>query len=151
MFTLIGIAAERKRLARAKRHEQASQVSAWVARESDGKAWIAVLNQSKNPIYEVVLSIVSFNVPDTSSGKYTPHEYRDFLSVVPPDKHYACVENDYHGMGFHPAVEIAFKDIEGNYWLRKGNGSISEISTSPVEHYRLSLPVEWQLPEQQMP
>ena len=151
LFTLIGLSHERIRRHSLEKKAQASHISAWVASEENGKAWLAVLNQSKDPIYEVVLSIVSFNESESASGKHTPSEYRDYLSVVPPNKHYGCVESNYHGMGFHPTVEIAFKDINGQCWLRTGNGTLKEIPVAPVDYYHLALPIEWQLPEQQIP
>lgn len=152
LFTVVGLAHERRQKEREKRQEQADHISAWVAKEVDGKAWLAILNQSKDPIYEVVLSVVSFYEADLATGKHTPQAYRDYLSVVPPGgKSYGCVEDDYGGKTFHPAVEIAFKDVSGYFWLRRGDGTLIQISQPPVDYYRVALPVPWQLPEQQLP
>jgi excisionase family DNA binding protein len=46
-------------------------------------------------------------------------------------------------------VEIAFKDVKGKTWVCSGRGDLTEISTSPVDYYKLIRPLGWQLPEQE--
>ncbi len=56
------------------------------------------------------------------------------------------MDGGYHGMSFHPAVEIAFKDVKGKNWVRAGRGGLKELSKSPVEYYKLHQPLSWKLP-----
>jgi len=153
---------DRRRRRKERVEEQARKVSAWVAKEAPSKvkgqpprAWIAVQNNSSEPIYEVIATIVRFpHMPakdGVDDGKGVPLDFRTFLSVVPPGKYYSSVNGGYRGMSFQPAVEIAFKDKNGRSWLRTRNGGCFELKESPTVHYKFSPPLSWKLPEQELP
>jgi len=125
------------------RKSQAEHISAYIAKEVEYKAWITILNLSSEPIYEVIVSIVAFQ------GANPGPKHIAFLSVVPPGKAHVVTDADYHGMSFHPSIEIAFKDVRGKSWVRSGSGDLTEISQSPVDYYKLQRPLGWQLPEQE--
>jgi hypothetical protein len=150
--------AERKRQRQVQYEGQAKSISAWVAREGIGTAqgddgpiaWVAISNSSNEPVHEVVATIVKFphggGKDSLNDGKNVPLEFRAFISVVPPGVSYARVSGGYRGMHFQPAVEIAFKDKNGKYWVRGKNGGTFEIHKDPVIHYGFSHPMSWVLP-----
>lgn len=134
---------ERKIRKSQERKSQAEHISAYIAKEVQYKAQITILNLSTEPVYEVIVSIVAIQ----GAGGRAKHIA--FLSVVPPGKAHVVTDADYHGMHFHPSIEIAFKDVRGKSWVRSGRGDLTEISQPPVDYYKLSRPLGWQLPEQE--
>jgi hypothetical protein len=150
-------AADEQELFRVTRN-QAENVSTWVDHEvaggSDGNslAAIAVLNQSTDPIYQVIVSMTAFDymkakvVPDEGVLD-VPIECRGFVSVVPPGKVFVMVDGNFHGMFFHPAAEIAFMDKSNHYWVRKASGKLLSFMESPVDYYNLARPLGWHLPK----
>ena len=161
-LAFIQLEAERKRK-RADQYEgQAKTISAWIAKETPPKAqgegpaaWIAISNSSNEPIYEVVVTIVKFphgkGVDTLDDGKNVPVEFRAFVSSVPPGISYASVSGAYRGMHFQPAVETAFKDKNGNYWVRGKGGSTFALDKDPVLHYGFHHPMSWALPISDIP
>lgn len=133
--------------------EQAEHISSWIAKEteSDGQLWIAILNQSSRPVYQVIVSLVMIQGSGPHEGIDTPPQDRVCLSVAPPGQVYTSLPADYHGMNRHPGIEIAFKDGAGKNWVRKANGDLEPISTSPVDNYNLDLPLGWQFPKIAIP
>ena len=125
------------------RKSQAEHISAYIAKEVEYKAQVTIVNLSTEPVYEVIVSIVAFQ------GANPGPKHIAFLSVVPPGKAQVVTDADYHGMSFHPSIEIAFKDVRGKSWVRSGRGDLTEISQSPVDYYKLGRPLGWQLPEQE--
>ena len=129
------------------RKEQAERISAFILKESLTKTTIALLNLSSEPIYEVIVSISIFQGTGPSNPTKASHQYTSFLSIVPPGKSFTFVDGGYHEMAFHPAIEIAFKDVKGKSWVRTGRGVLKELSKIPVEYYKLHHPLKWRLPE----
>lgn len=39
--------------------------------------------------------------------------------------------------------ELAFRDVRGVLWARRGSGVLDEISKDPLEFYGISLPRLW--------
>jgi len=143
VVAFIQINNERKIRKSQERRSQAEHISAYIAKEEDYKAQIAILNLSTEPVYEVIVSIVAFQ------GANPGPKHIASLSVVPPGKAHVVTEADYHGMSFHPSIEIAFKDVRGKSWVLSGRCYLTEISQSHVDYYKLSRPLGWQLPEQE--
>ena|ERR1700733_14755202 len=137
---------ERKIRKEKERKEQAEHISAFIFKETLAKTTIALLNLSNEPIYEVIVSISVFQGSGGGRSIKEFYQYTSFLSVVPPGKSFTHVDGGYHGMSFHPAVEIAFKDVKGKSWVRTGRGVLKEISKSPVDYYNLHSPLRWRLP-----
>lgn len=152
--------AERKRqnkeaVDRQKR-DQAEHITSWIVGESkevqdNPRAWIAILNQSAMPVYDVVISMVMVQGSGSREGIGTPQGYRVSLSVVSPGKSFTSVAATYHGMHRHPGIEIAFKDVAGISWVRKANGDLLNIEQSTITYYGLDLPVGWQRPQINLP
>lgn len=130
-----------------KRHkrEQADLVSAWIAKEEDVYAWIAVSNQSNLPVYKVILSTVNIQ-GKAASGIESPNDHRALLSVAPPGKWYTKLLIQ-RGMSFIPGVELAFMDNKGQYWVRTGDGILRAIHQPSYEYYNLTMPVSWEYPK----
>jgi hypothetical protein len=129
---------------------QADNVTAWVVTNNGRFAWLAVQNQSKNPIYEVIVTLVPFQGSGDPSGKTTPMEFRGFISVVPPGISYVNTAG-HSGMSFHPAANVVFTDGNANNWVREGNGSLNKIGLKPMEYYAIPRPIGWQLPIHDLP
>lgn len=133
---------ERKRL-------QATKVSAWITKAYNDPIWIAVLNNSDEPVYEVVISLVSVQgagPPRDAHDIESKFRYRAFLSVVPPGRFYASMPYGGHGMFIRFGLEVAFTDASGQYWVRKGNGDLSCIAIPAIDYYQLHKPVAWDYP-----
>ena len=143
----IQISHERRLRKEKERREQAEHISAFIFKETTAKTTIALLNLSSEPIYEVIVSIAAFQVMETTTHTIkTTRQYASFLSVVPPGKSFTHVDGGYHELPFHPAIEIAFKDVKGKNWVRTGRGALKEIAKSPVAYYKFHSPLSWKLP-----
>lgn len=129
--------------------EQAKNISAWVVSNTGLEAWLAISNQSRNPIYEVILTLVPFEGSGDPDGKTTPNNFRALLSVVPPGQYYARTDG-HTGMHFHPSVNVAFTDNSGNNWMRSGRGLLSEIHVKPTEYFSLPRPMSWSYPSKKI-
>lgn len=51
--------------------------------------------------------------------------------------------NGFGGMHRYPLIEIGFICANGRTWVRRGNGLLDQIDSSPVLHFELGLPVEF--------
>jgi hypothetical protein len=142
----VQISNERKYRKQKEHREQAEHISAFIHKEAPLKTTVALLNLSAEPVYEVIVSIAVFDSTHVVRPTNASHQYTSFLSVVPPGKSYTHIDGSYHGMSFHPSIEIAFKDVKGKSWVRTGRGTLREISKSPVSYYKLHNPLRWRLP-----
>ncbi len=125
--------------------EEAKLISAWIIKEDeDGWAWVTISNQSRFPIYKIILSTVNIQLKPTS-GLETPNEIAASLSVVPPGKYFTRIQI-HHGMGFISGIELAFQDSHGKNWIRNGVGITRKLNLSPSEYYSLPLPLSWEKP-----
>lgn len=131
------------------KRRQATKVSAWITKAYDDPMWIAVRNSSDEPVYEVIVSLVSVQgagPPRDAHDTEPDFRYRAFLSVVPPGRFYASMPYGGHGMSMRFGLEVAFTDASGQYWVRKGNGDLSCIATPAIDYYRVHRPVGWDYP-----
>jgi hypothetical protein len=129
---------------------QPESVSAWIADETGGgkNAWIALLNSSNEPVYQVIASVVSLRDTHASGdATSTPNHFRAYISVLPPGSHYARIDGGYRGLSFQPSVEVAFIDKTGKSWVRNGDGWLRQIDKKPHENYGLHEPLPWLLPK----
>lgn len=132
------------------KRQQAEKVTSWIISNNGQTAWHTITNQSKNPIYEVIVSLVAFQGAGDMVGKVSPIVFKEFLSAIPPGTYYAKTAGNT-GMSFHPSSCIAFVDSNGTSWLRKGDGSLEEIAQKPIEYYGIPRPIGWGLPRKEPP
>ena len=127
------------------KRRQAELISSWIVTEdlyqNNYQIWISVLNQSNQPIYQVIVSLVELSNSPKFEG--FPSSFREFIDIVPPGQGYVAINFAGGGMHHHVGVEIAFKDVAGNNWLRKAIGELIEIENSPLEYYQIALPTGW--------
>ena len=148
--------AREKRSEDHKLRDQAEHISAWVTKlaQAPDNTWVAVTNQSLQPVYEVVVTLVMVQGDGGGENNDASGFTRPFsqlcVSIVPPGRGYVSFPSSYSGMNRHPGVEIAFKDKSGHCWLRKANGDLSEIKGT-LDHYRISRPTSWTLLNQSVP
>jgi hypothetical protein len=140
------------------RRGQAERISAWIALgarasapgqpvdDEGARTWIALLNRSKEPVYQAVASLVLIQGAGPRTGKETRPEYRATLSVIPPGRYYIDVAGGWAGMSARPGVELAFTDCAGTHWVRAANGDLTQIEKAAVDYYELGLPQAWSIP-----
>ncbi len=127
--------------------KQANKISVWLLEEdADGQGWITISNQSDSHVYKMIISVVNVQ-RNASDGRLTPDSLRTYLSVIPPGKSFEKIEI-HHGMSFKTGFEIAFEDINKNYWIRTGDGVLKKIDKPPYIYYSLLLPLSWEKPKQ---
>jgi hypothetical protein len=127
---------------------QAERTSAWIADETGGgeNAWVALLNSSNEPVYQVIASVVRLQKGHRDGdARSTSNNFRTYADTLPPGTYYAKIDGGYGGGSFHPSVEIAFIDKFGTSWVRNGDGWLHQIDVKPHEHYGLSEPLPWEL------
>jgi hypothetical protein len=130
-----------------RKRDQAEKISCWIAGSNVGgggpEETIIVMNQSLQPVYEVVIAIVALG----GSGGLKGYDEEDMftVAVVPPGKGKTSHPAHYQGMMRRPGLEIAFIDAFGKNWVRKYNGELTEILISPIEHFKLTVPRAWKI------
>jgi hypothetical protein len=106
-----------------------------------------VANSSNQIVYDLIAQIVlvqgagrSTAVGDTPKRNF---EWSARVGNVPPGV--LTTRIVYPGAGMHKrlAVEIAFQDAGGRYWLRQGNGILKRVEKHPIDLFGLSRPVTW--------
>jgi pyrimidine deaminase RibD-like protein len=138
------------------RRRQAEQVSGWVDRytgpEVPGKMFegIVLRNGSDALVYYVIVSLVSYQgaFRNTAVGDKREFEFRAFIGRLPPGITKTHIESGGGGMHLRLAVELAFQDTAGRYWLRTGDGKLEEVQQHPLELYGIGPPVPWQYGDQ---
>lgn len=145
-LTLYWLVLERNQLQKEKieveKKRQAVGASAWLTKRifSRTSRQIIILNNNSDaPIYKVVVSIVDARDKD-ARGEETPEEFRCVVDAVPPGQTFCFAPTGYGGMGFHPSVEIAFSDVNGRYWSRRGDGLLEELTEEPFVRYKIPQP-----------
>ena len=133
-------------LASVREHKlQASRISAWVLSGppmTGSRPAIAFLNGSEEPVYNVVPTVVFVQ---GAGGARTGEEWAKFgqdmsiprtsVVLLPPGRWWVSVPSWGMAMGFRAAVEVAFTDRIGNHWVRRADGTLEELPTSPLEYY----------------
>jgi len=131
------------------RCSQADQIAVWIAMqgyniEYGSELWIAVRNQSSQPIYNLVIQCILLgNDGDVFSRRPFP-EHQARIDVVPPGEGYIPIRFEPGGMFKRPGVELAFQDAKGINWLRGSKGELTEIDVPPVQYYGVDLPTGWE-------
>jgi hypothetical protein len=143
---------------------QAVRISAWYGGEYSAVVPIGhqvvgssvrIANGSDLPVYEVVATLVFIqgSGPKTSE-EMVAHDaqgpsgrHSAVLGAVGPGNWTVAVDNDWHGMMAHVGAEIAFTDTRGTHWVRRANGSLEQLQTGAIDHYRIGRPVDYTEPE----
>ena len=141
---------------------QAELVSGWIVEQGIAKgvregesrerdvAWVAVSNESSQPVYQVVVSLYAISQTGDSLRGEIPGG-RACILVVPPGRGYVQVGADYHGMSRLPGIEIGFQDRLSRAWARRPWGELVGLDSPTVHHYLVPLPTGWQALEDEVP
>lgn len=105
-------------------------------------AWVAVNNQSAQPVYQVIVILCAIS-PMGDSVRVERPIGRACVGVVPPGRGYIQLGAAYHGMHRRPGIEIGFQDHLGQAWARQPWGELIQLSVPTVVHYYVSLPTSW--------
>lgn len=129
---------------------QASQIACWTALEnidvskySDGShvpVPIHIVNSSKEPIYDAVLSYDDVQY-ESEKDLMLGDDCNTYIQCIPPGDYYTVVQFGGYGMNRHFGPSISFRDVSGNNWFRDVNGKLVQIYQSSIEQRHLSLPV----------
>jgi hypothetical protein len=130
------------------RRHQAELVTAWLGSEetSGGHVRQSIVIQKSSPqsVYLLVASLVAKGgFRDTALGD--ARKFRATVGQVPPGRYERHVRSPGHGMHVKLAIELAFRDAAGVCWLRRGNGSLEDISEDPIALYQLPRPIGWEV------
>ena len=144
---------ENNRLLALRRH-QAERVAGWIADlQSDAQGyalWVAISNQSLQPIYHLAIHGIELANDGTPIGKPSD-DSQALIATVPPGEGYVLIHLDFPGMPRRPGIEIAFRDAANRYWLRQTNGKLVELLTSPEVHYGIPMPAIWGVLREKLP
>jgi hypothetical protein len=145
--------AERVRL-EDERMLQARRAAAWMWSERviSGMDRVIIENGSKQPLHEVVLTIVVLHGSgphlgeEMWSGQFDPVP-GGIVTPLPPGRWKIDVPPYSGGMNKVPAVEMAFTDQAGRHWIRRAHGQLEEIPLDPITHYGIHRPFGYLIPE----
>lgn len=143
------VARNRKVETKRARRAHAESVSAWLVRRRD----IVLSNASEQLVYGVVVVPVwvlparqwtaeemvkeRLEAPTRRGQPWT------VLGVLQPGR--STVPLDFvidSGPG-RWALEIAFTDREGHHWIRRSDGGLEELSSRPIEYFKLPESVQY--------
>lgn len=124
-------------IASERRH--ANAVTAWF--ESPSVA--AVRNAGDAVIYDVIVALRRSSHSEESAGP-AAHPWVEVASVVPPGRTARMeIQGGWGAPGFRPAIEAAFRDAAGIWWVRGHRGTLSELHGDPYQRYGLALPFSY--------
>lgn len=154
LLALVQIGLERGRRLRTealeieeKRRQRATKVAVWITGEFDDPMPFALRNAGVEPIYRVVVSLVSIQgagPPRDAKDAPPDFEYRAFASLVPPGQYFGSMPYGGHGVGLRFGLEIAFTVAAGDHWIRKGTGELCRTDAPPLQYYGVDEPIDWQ-------
>jgi hypothetical protein len=135
------------------RLQQAEKVTGWLApytgpigdRQYEG---LHIGNASHQLVYDLVAQAVSvqgaFRVTAVGDSEERNLEFGTLVGNVPPGQFITRLHTGGGGMHVRLAVELAFQDAAGKYWLRHGSGILEEVDKHPLDLYRIPRPVSWE-------
>lgn len=134
---------------RQQRRHQAELVTAWLGSEDTFgghiRQSIVIQNSSPQSVYLLVASLVAAQGAFRDTAVGDARAFRATVGQVPPGKYETHVSSPGHGMHVKLAIELAFRDAAGVCWLRRGNGSLEDISEDPIALYQLPRPISWEV------
>lgn len=112
---------------RNKEWEQAWQIACWSRNEVSlpDEGYIIISNTSKQPIYDVIVSIDRVDLKDVGQGD----DQCTCVYCVPPGVYLLKTireEEDYYDMCKHFGPSITFRDARGKYWTRNAQGKLKK-------------------------
>lgn len=135
---------------------QAKCIAAWfedisLSQDTPGNQYNAyrtglIRNNNLMPIYDVVVTVVGLYgagpaiVGEDNSGDFA---FRAVFPQIATGLWGFWIDTGGGGMHAACTLEIAFRDSAGKSWVRRGNGTLAEISKGPLEYYSISLPTSW--------
>jgi hypothetical protein len=124
---------DRVKRTREERRSQGTLISGWPEREKvANNAYVTqavLLNNSEEPAYEVVVSLVLVQGSGPRRGEDLDGSHdRPVLSILPPGKWIVEVASRGFGMQKRPGIEVAFTDRRGHHWIRRTDGTLQEIT-----------------------
>lgn len=142
---LIYLGIERCRTNQKASKDQASHISTWLIESPIDLGKVCLLNKSNEPVFEVIISVVTIQGAGISDAQEasSDYEFRLFIGVLPPGSYLNQIKFGGNGMMMRFALEIAFTDCFGKHWVRKGNGRLIKIKESPTDYYKLTKPIGW--------
>lgn len=138
---------------------QAGMIAGRILAPDAGGIWAGLTNASEVPVYSVVAWIVATGGPAPRTGEEWVERIRAaagpvdggdvarepstpaLLPLLPPGA--TPLELPAwasSGSGGRPAIEIAFTDVTGRHWIRRGDGRLASIDAPAWRHYGLTSP-----------
>lgn len=114
---------------------QAERVAGWpeVFDFGPGQRAITLNNLSDSVVYRVYIFLITLNGTGPSSAEELVGSMDEIVAVdvLPPGRWRVGVSRAVSARSdVRFAVELAFTDQSGNYWLRRANGALEELSKS---------------------
>jgi hypothetical protein len=119
---------------------EASKVTTWAERRAEEGRWLVVHNGSDEPISSCTLWLITPRIPPRATGGLPPTDWNSaFTSVIPPqcDYRYLVRAGRLRGSGLarRPPVEIIFRDSQNQWWWRKADGAIEQLTSEQGKNY----------------
>jgi hypothetical protein len=119
---------------------QAELISSWIAREDQDCTWMAILNNSPQPVYDLIMKLEILGAVIDDLSLYSVG-YPTYVNIVPPGLAYVAGSPVSHGMMKQFTVGIGFRDAAGRNWIRRQDGKLASIGVSPLIHFKIDLPI----------
>lgn len=143
---------------------QAVSISAWSSgseptnstdpREASVRSVLTIANRSDAPVYEVVVNLVLIQGAAPRMGEdwmrvskdsgTTQLPFGKVFGAVGPGQWRMTVDPGWAVQQARPAAEIAFTDAAGNHWVRRGTGKLERLRKSPIAHFGIRGPIDYQ-------
>ena len=143
----IGLFVQIRKNRKDEQFSQAKNISCWIDADNPtgsdnpldkkSETWIALLNDSNLPIYDVIVS-----VDDILSSEIGVGDDRCSYCSVIPSGHYLVLTHPIdHYMNRIFNASISFRDSLGRSWTRSANGELTEVRKKTVfEIRKITLP-----------
>jgi hypothetical protein len=129
-----------------------------------GATPIYMLNSSREPVYNVVATIVLVQGAAPPTGEewqrlFTQRQQQDptdwmrvpttTATILPPGRWRVWIPgSSWTGlMAGRAGAEVAFTDSGGSHWVRRGTGELEELELPPFQHFGLHGPYDLVTPE----
>jgi len=119
---------------------EALRVSAWAEPRTEEGRWLVAHNGSDEPVYSCTLWLISPRMPPRAPGGLPPTGWHSaFTSLIRPqhDYRYLVPADRLQGSGLRrlPRVEIIFRDSRSQWWWRKEDSAIQQLTSEQGKNY----------------